>query len=121
MKIIQSFFLLIAALSLHGCALLGLLFEPNLEEEKKDRFLAATGHELLQIYTKEEKLGYVYDNNVLIKKVWGGKKISQPTGQSLKLTYTRKDFDSLKVILGDDLSLGPGLENVHHIDRKSVV
>ena len=107
--------ILTIGLLLASCAYLVDLFSANLQKEKEDRFLQATDHELLKIYSKEEKLGYVYDKGTLIKRVWGGEKIVQPTGQSIKLTYTRNDFDKLKLLLGDDLSVGPGLENVHHI------
>ena len=115
-KNIINIALFVMIIHLPSCALFGMLFTPNIEGEKKDRFLTATDHQLLKIYSKEEKLGYVYDNNIYVKKVWGGKKICQPTGQSIKLTYTQKDFDNLKVLLGDDLSLGPGLENIHHLE-----
>ena len=114
MRTLNIQWILLLALATSSCALLSIL-SPDLQEEKEDRFRRATGHELLKIYNKEEKLGYVYDKGTLIKRVWGGEKVVQPTGQSIKLTYTREDFDKLKLLLGDDLSIGPGLENVHHI------
>lgn len=116
MKQIRISLISLFCVILCSCALLGLLFDPSIEEEKADRFFTATHHQLLRIFTKEEKLGYIYDNGIFVKKVWGGTKIKpQATGQTIKLTYTKKDFDSLKLILGEELSLGPGLENVHHV------
>ncbi len=105
-----SFFIL----SLSSCALLDSALDEDLVAKREDRFKASTGHELFKIYSKDDRLGYIYENGSFVKKVWGGKKIVSPSGQTIKLLYTRESFDKLKLFLGDDLSVGPGLENVHH-------
>jgi hypothetical protein len=120
LKFLQRMICALLFLPLSSCALLGMIFGADTEGEKKDRFLAVTGHELLKIYSKEEKLGFIYDedrhgNDAFVKRAWGGKKIIQPTGQSIKLTYSYKEFDQIKLILAEELSVGPELENVHHI------
>ena len=108
-------FLFLLTFLLPSCAVMDMLIEPDTMEQRIDRFKAATDHELFKIYIKEDKLGYIFDNGDPIKKVWGGKKVVSQTGQTIKLVYTRESFDKLKLFLGDDLSVGPGLENVHHV------
>lgn len=102
-------------LQLCSCALFSMLFEPDIQKEKEERFEQATGHQLLKIPLKEDKLGYIIDNGVFVKKVWGGKIVHSATGQNISLSYKREDFDKIKLFLGDDFSLGPELENVHHV------
>ena len=53
MMIILSFCILTS------CSLLGMLTSPSVEKEKKDRFLSATGHEMLSIFAKEDS-GLIY-------------------------------------------------------------
>ena len=105
-------------LVLASCALLGRVFPPDLEEEKKDSFFEKTGHEMLKMLQKEQKLGYLCDNGVFIKKVWGGKIEEVSVRQDITLVYRRNDFDKLKLLLGSELSVGPGLENVYYIILK---
>lgn len=109
-------FLCTSFIFLTSCSLLSTIFKPDLEEEKRDRFEVATGHKLMNLYEKQDKLGYVYDQGTFIKNIWGGKKTESHTGQSITLTYTRKDFDKLKLFLGDSFNVGPSLENVHHVN-----
>lgn len=101
--------------ALSSCALLGLLFEPDLEEEKQDHFERSTGHQLLKIGEKEPKLGYIYEDGTFTKKVWGGKEVMSQLNYSTKLIYTKEDLDQIKLFLGDDFELGPHLKNIHHI------
>lgn len=96
------------------CAFLGALTDKDVEAEKADRFESATGHQILKIPLKEDKLGYVYDKGVFVKKVWGGKVEHSATGQTITLRYKKEDIDKIKLFLGDDLSLGPELQNIHH-------
>ena len=98
-----------------SCSLLGMLTSPNVEKEKKDRFLSATGHEMLSIFAKEDRLGYLYEKGFFTRKVWGGKVSEQHIGQNIELSYSREDFDKLRATLGDRLEVGPGLENIHYI------
>jgi hypothetical protein len=50
-----------------------------------------------------------------VKKIWGGRVQISPTGQTIKLAYTKESFDKLKLFLGNDFNVGSGLENVHHV------
>ena len=117
MKIIKKSFLLVFSL-LCSCAFLGRLIDSDLESVKKDRFLASTDHEMLKILFKEDRLGYIYENDFFIKKVWGGNVVTQAIGQNIEINYTKSDFDKLKLLLGDDLSLGPELEAIDYITLK---
>ncbi len=112
----KSFFL--CCFLLCSCAFLGRLIDPDLETIKKDRFLSSTGHEMLKILFKEDRLGYIYENDFFVKKVWGGNVVTQAIGQNIEINYTKNDFDKLKLLLGDDLSLGPELENIDYITLK---
>jgi hypothetical protein len=92
----------------------GALFDPNVESETADHFERKTGHEILKIPLKEDKLGYVYEKGVFVKKVWGGKIVHNPIGENAILRYKKEDVDKIKVFLGDDFSIGPELQNIHH-------
>ncbi len=113
--IFRQFFIFLCCLSLFSCALFGRIFPPDLEQEKQDRFLAATGHDMLKILFQEDRLGYVFENDIFVKKVWGGKVVEQAVNQEIRIVYERKDFDKLKLFIGDDLSIGPSLENIHYM------
>lgn len=102
--------------TLSACSVIGYLTAPDAQHLAEQRFAGITGHKLMNIYTKEDMLGYIYEDGNFRKKVWGGKVIVSPTGQDIKLVYTRENFDKLKLFLGSDFSIGPGLETVHHIN-----
>lgn len=99
-----------------SCAMWDSVFGPNIENEKEDIFFKKTGHQLLKIYVKEDKLGYIFDKGVFIKKAWGGRKIISHTGQDITLVYKRESFDKLKLFLGDDFDIGPHLDVVHYVE-----
>jgi hypothetical protein len=101
--------------SLSSCSALHYLQAPKTKEMTVDRFEEMTGHTLLDVCTKEDALGYLYDNGVFVKKIWGGRVQISPTGQTIKLAYTKESFDKLKLFLGNDFNVGSGLENVHHV------
>ena len=118
-QIAQLFMLILTAAMLSSCALLGMMMGDNVEAEKADRFEKATGHELLKMPIKEEKggtppLGYIFENGVFVKKVWGGRIEHSATGQNITLRYKKEDADKIKVFLGSDFSFGPELQNVNH-------
>lgn len=102
--------------TLSACSVIGYMTAPNAQRLAEQRFAEITGHKLMDVYTKEDRLGYLYEDGNFIKKVWGGKVIVSPTGQDIKLIYTRENFDKLKLFLGSNFSIGPGLETVHHIN-----
>lgn len=103
-------------LTLSSCSAISYFIAPKAQKLTEDRFYEITGHQLLDVYTKQNMLGYVYDKGRFLKQVWGGKVVSSPTGQDVKLVYTRENFDKLKFFLGSDFSVGPALETVHHIN-----
>ena len=89
-KIIVTIIIVILCLCLCSCSLLGSLFSPDLQEKREDSFFTSTGHKLLKIFTKQERLGYICDQGNFGKKIWSGKKIVEHTGQKIRLTYTKK-------------------------------
>lgn len=99
-----------------SCATISFFRQPDLQKKQKERFETMTGHTMLAIHATEPKLGFVMDDGVFVKKVWGGREMVSAGGENIELTYTRENFDRLRLFLGDQVSFGTSLETAHHID-----
>ena len=93
-----------------------MITRPNPLKKQTEQFESMTGHTMLAVHTTEDKLGYILDNGTFVKQVWGGRTVVSSAGESMEFTYTRENFDKLRLFLGDQFNWGVSLETAHHVD-----